>query len=266
VAIPKVIGGDDEDALALATALYGSMIVKTVPVSSTRAAEAVKLTENIFRSVNIALVNELKVIFGAMDIDVWEVIEAAKTKPFGFMPFYPGPGLGGHCIPIDPFYLSWKAREFDIRTRFIELAGEINSAMPRLVVDRLAEALDRTSRRGLNGSRVLLTGAAYKKNVDDMRESPSLRLIEMIEGRGATVDYHDPHIPVLPMTREHAALAGRRSVDLTPGAIASYDAVLIATDHDAVDYLALVEAARLVVDTRNACARAGAVSDKIVKA
>ncbi|TAN10508.1 MAG: nucleotide sugar dehydrogenase [Rhizobiaceae bacterium] len=264
--IPKVVGGDGEDALALATALYGSIVVSTVPVSSTRAAEAVKLTENIFRSVNIALVNELKVVYSAMGIDIWEIVEAAKTKPFGFMPFYPGPGLGGHCVPIDPFYLSWKAREFDIRTHFIELAGEINSAMPRLVVDRLAEALDRRKQRGLNGARILLIGAAYKKNVDDMRESPSLRLIEMIEGRGATVDYHDPHIPVLPMTREHAALCGRRSVELAPEAVSSYDAVLIATDHDAVDYRALVEAAGLVVDTRNACARAGAVSNKVVKA
>jgi UDP-N-acetyl-D-glucosamine dehydrogenase len=264
--IPKVVSGDGEDALALATALYGSIVVGTVPVSSTRAAEAVKLTENIFRSVNIALVNELKLVFGAMGIDVWEVIEAAKTKPFGFMPFYPGPGLGGHCIPIDPFYLSWKAREFDIRTRFIELAGEINSAMPGRVVDRLAEALDRRERRGLNGARILLVGAAYKKNVDDTRESPALRLIEMIEERGATVDYHDPHIPVLPTTRRHAALAGRRSVELTSETISSYEAVLIAVDHDAVDYPVLVEAARLVIDTRNACEHAGIVSDKVVKA
>jgi len=264
--IPKVVSGDGAEALALADALYGSIVVSTVPVSSTRAAEAVKLTENIFRSVNIALMNELKVVFGAMGIDIWEVIEAAKTKPFGFMPFYPGPGLGGHCIPIDPFYLSWKAREFDIRTRFIELAGEINSAMPRRVVDRLAEALDRREKRGLNGARILLIGAAYKKNVDDTRESPALRLIEMIEERGATVDYHDPHIPVLPMTREHAALSGRRSVEPTSEAVSFYDAVLIATDHDAVDYAALVAAARLVVDTRNACERAGALSDKVVKA
>ena len=264
--IPKVVGGDGEAAVALANALYGSLVVKTVPVSSTRAAEAVKLTENIFRSVNIALVNELKVVFDAMGIDVWEVIDAAKTKPFGFMPFYPGPGLGGHCIPIDPFYLSWKAREYDIRTRFIELAGEINSAMPRLVIDRLAAALDQRQRRGLNGSRILVVGAAYKKNVDDMRESPSLRLIEMLRERGAAVDYHDPHIPLLPKTREHASLAGWRSVELSPTNVASYDAVLIATDHDAVDYVRLVEAGRLIVDTRNACERAGAGLDKVVKA
>ncbi|MFZ2102385.1 MAG: nucleotide sugar dehydrogenase [Oricola sp.] len=264
--IPKVVGGDGADALEIAKALYGNFVVSTVPVSSTRTAEAVKLTENIFRSVNIALVNELKIIYGAMGIDIWEVIEAAKTKPFGFMPFYPGPGLGGHCIPIDPFYLSWKAREFDISTRFIELAGEINSSMPRMVVDRLAMAVDDALKRGMNGAHILVIGAAYKKNVDDMRESPALRLIELIEERGASADYHDPHIPVLPKTREHAALAGRKSVALDAKTVASYDAVLIATDHDAVDYKALVEAARVIVDTRNACERAGVVSDKIVKA
>ena len=264
-AIPKVVGADGAEALAVADALYGNLVVKTVPVSSTATAEAVKLTENIFRAVNIALVNELKVIYSAMGIDVWEVIDAAKTKPFGFMPFYPGPGLGGHCIPIDPFYLSWKAREYEINTRFIELAGEINSAMPRLVVEKLAEALDRHSSRGLNGARILLLGLAYKKNVDDIRESPSLRLIEMIEERGATVDYHDPYVPVLPKTREHSALAGRKSVSLDAANVASYDAVLIATDHDVVDYRALVAAAKIVVDSRNACARAGAFAGNVVK-
>lgn len=264
-AIPKVVGADGADALAIANALYSRLVVKTVPVSSSATAEAVKLTENIFRSVNIALVNELKVIYGAMGIDIWEVIDAAKTKPFGFMPFYPGPGLGGHCIPIDPFYLSWKAREYEINTRFIELAGEINSAMPRLVVERLAEALDRHANRGLNGARVLLIGLAYKKNVDDIRESPSLRLIEMIEQRGAAVDYHDPHVPVLPKTREHAALAGRRSVPIDADRVAAYDAVLIATDHDGIDYGGLVGAARLVVDSRNACARHGAFAANVVK-
>ncbi len=264
--IPKVVGGDGADALAIADALYGKLVVKTVPVSSTATAEAVKLTENIFRSVNIALVNELKIIYDAMGIDVWEVIDAAKTKPFGFMPFYPGPGLGGHCIPIDPFYLSWKAREFEISTRFIELAGEINTAMPKHVVERLAQALDARASRGLNGARVLIIGAAYKKNVDDMRESPSLRLMELIEHRGAKADYHDPHIPVLPRTREHAALAGRRSVPLDASTIGGYDAILIATDHDAVDYKALVGAARLVVDTRNACERAGAMAANVIKA
>lgn len=264
--IPKVVGGEGEAALRYAKAVYDALVVTTVPVSSTRAAEAVKLTENIFRAVNIALVNELKVIYDRMGIDVWEIIEAAKTKPFGYMPFYPGPGLGGHCIPIDPFYLTWKAREFDITTRLIELAGQINTAMPAYVVDRLAEALDRRFGKGLSRSRILLMGVAYKKNIEDPRESPALRLIELIEDRGATTDFHDPLIAVIPPTREHSALAGRRSVDLSPDAIATYDAVLIATDHDGVDYAGLVDAARLVIDTRNACARAGVTSDTIVKA
>ena len=263
---PKIVGGEGEDALRLATALYGGFVERTVPVSSTATAEAVKLTENIFRSVNIALVNELKTIYDAMGIDIWEVIDAAKTKPFGFMPFYPGPGLGGHCIPIDPFYLTWKAREFGILTKFIELAGEINTAMPAYVVARLAEALDKKSGRGLSGARILILGVAYKKNIDDMRESPSLVLIELLEKRGAKVEFHDPHIPVIPKTREHAALAGRRSQPLTPETIAGYDAILIATDHDAVDYAALVNNARLVVDTRNACARTGAMRGNVVKA
>ncbi|UZF91322.1 nucleotide sugar dehydrogenase [Bosea sp. NBC_00550] len=264
--IPKVVGGDGAEALELANAVYSALVVKTVPVSTSATAEAVKLTENIFRAVNIALVNELKVIYGKMGIDVWEVIEAAKTKPFGFMPFYPGPGLGGHCIPIDPFYLSWKAREYDITARFIELAGEINTAMPRLVVEKLAEALDRRFSRGLNGAKILVIGAAYKKNVDDMRESPALRLIELIEQRGAIADYHDPFVPVIPPTREHAALAGRRSISLRDGVIGTYQAVLIATDHDDVDYKALVAEARLVVDTRNACERHGALAEHVVKA
>ena len=264
--IPKVVGGDGREALEIAQELYGQFVVRTVPVSSTAAAEAVKLTENIFRSVNIALVNELKVIYAAMGIDIWEVIEAAKTKPFGFMPFYPGPGLGGHCIPIDPFYLSWKAREYDITARFIELAGEINTAMPRLVVEKLAQALDQRLGRGLRGARVLVIGAAYKKNVDDMRESPSLRLIELIEQRGAMVDYHDPHVPEIPMTREHAGLAGRRSVDLTAEIIRQHDAVLIATDHDAINYKMLAAEAPLVIDTRNACERNGKIADNVIKA
>ena len=261
--IPKVVGGDGADALAAAEALYSQFVVRTVPVSSPETAEAVKLTENIFRSVNIALMNELKQVYAAMGIDVWEVIEAAKSKPFGYMAFYPGPGLGGHCIPIDPFYLAWKAREFDVATRFVELAGEINTRMPYVVVDRLAEALDRLGQRGLRGARILLVGVAYKKNVDDMRESPSLKLVELLEGRGASVDYHDPFIPELPRTREHAALAGRRSVPLDATA---YDAALIATDHDGVDYARLAATARVVVDTRNACARAGLVARHIVKA
>jgi UDP-N-acetyl-D-glucosamine dehydrogenase len=264
--IPKVVGGDGEAALELARALYASFVVETVPVSSTAVAEAVKLTENIFRSVNIALVNELKQIYAAMGIDVWEVIEAAKTKPFGFMPFYPGPGLGGHCIPIDPFYLSWKAREYEIPARFIELAGEINTAMPRLVVEALARALDERLGRGLSGARILMLGAAYKKNVDDMRESPALRLMEMLEQRGSAVAYHDPHVPVIPPTREHASLAGRTSLPLTKEALRGHDAVLVATDHDAVDYALIAAEARLIVDTRNVFERKGAAMDRVVKA
>lgn len=264
--IPKVVGGDGADALELANAVYGALVVKTVPVSSSATAEAVKLTENIFRAVNIALVNELKVIYGKMGIDVWEVIDAAKTKPFGFMPFYPGPGLGGHCIPIDPFYLTWKAREFDVTTRFIELAGQINTAMPHWVVDRVAEALDRYQGRGLSGARILVLGIAYKKNIEDTRESPALKLIELLEERGATADYHDPFVPELPRTRKHGSLAGRASIPLTADVVEQYNAVLIATDHDAVDYSALVEAARLVIDTRNACAKAGATGKTIIKA
>ncbi|MFC4171908.1 nucleotide sugar dehydrogenase [Microvirga sp. GCM10011540] len=264
-AIPKVVGGDGPAALALADALYSQLVVKTVPVSSTATAEAVKLTENIFRAVNIALVNELKVVYAAMGVDIWEVIDAAKTKPFGFMPFYPGPGLGGHCIPIDPFYLTWKAREYDIATRFIELAGQINTRMPYYVVNKLAEAVDKGG-KPFTGSRILLLGVAYKKNVDDMRESPSLKLMELIEARGAQVDYHDPYIPEIPRTRKHADLMGRRSVALDAPTLAAYDAVLIATDHDNVDYRLVVDNARLVVDTRNACARAGLSGGRIVKA
>lgn len=256
-AIPRVVGGDGPDALAIAQAFYDALVVKTVSVTSLEAAEAVKLTENIFRAVNIALVNELKGVYAAMDIDVWEVIDAAATKPFGYMPFYPGPGLGGHCIPIDPFYLTWKAREYDIVTRFIELAGEINTAMPHKVVDDLAAALDQRLGRGLNGARILVLGIAYKKNVDDMRESPALKLIELIEARGGICAFHDPYIPAIPPTRRHAPLAGRTSRPLTPETVANHDAVLIATDHDSVDYAMVARAAKLIVDTRNACARHG---------
>ncbi len=264
--IPKVVGADDPTSLRLADALYESLIARTVPVSSSAAAEAVKLTENIFRSVNIALVNELKVIFDKMGIDVWEVIDAAKTKPFGFMAFYPGPGLGGHCIPIDPFYLTWKAREHEIVTRFIELAGEINTNMPHYVVDRLVEALDRSSGRGLNGARILVIGMSYKKNIEDTRESPSLKLIELIEKRGAKVDYHDPYVTEIPRTREYAQLAGRRSVELTADNLSDYDAAVISTDHDCIDWKHVARSAKLVVDTRNVCARSGAVNGNIAKA
>jgi len=235
-----------------------------VPVSSTEAAEAVKLTENIFRAVNIALVNELKVIFSEMDIDVWEVIDAAKTKPFGYMPFYPGPGLGGHCIPIDPFYLTWKAREFDISTRFIELAGEINVAMPRYVVTRTMSELDSRFKGGLNGAKILILGLAYKKNISDMRESPSLALMELFEKQGSLVSYHDPFVPEIPPTREHAEFTGRTSVDLeTTG---DFDAVVVATDHDEVDYEQIKDKAKLIIDTRNVYAKLGISSDNIAKA
>jgi UDP-N-acetyl-D-glucosamine dehydrogenase len=264
--IPKVLGADSAASLRLAKALYDTLVSRTVTVSSSSTAEAVKLTENIFRAVNIALVNELKTIYQKMGIDIWEVIDAAKTKPFGFMPFYPGPGLGGHCIPIDPFYLTWKAREFDVATRFIELAGQINSTMPYNVIDRLVEALDRTAAKGLNRSRVLVVGLAYKKNIEDMRESPSLRLIEILEKRGAYTDYHDPFVPVIPQTRDHAPLAGRQSVALSKEMLASYDVVLIATDHDVIDYETLAANSKLVVDTRNACARAGFTGPNVVKA
>jgi len=262
--IPKVIGGDGDAAREAACAFYGLFVERIVPVENAATAEAVKLFENIFRSVNIALVNELKVVYRAMGIDIWQVIEAAKTKPFGFMPFYPGPGLGGHCIPIDPYYLSWKAKEFDVRSQFVELAGEINSAMPRWVVDRLAEALDRSAGTGLSRAHVLVVGIAYKKNVDDTRESPALRLIELLESRGARTSFHDPWAPVIPPTREHASLSGRRSVTLDPTTIGDYDAVLIVTDHDDVDWSVLA-GARLVVDTRNRAEREGLAGPNLVK-
>jgi UDP-N-acetyl-D-glucosamine dehydrogenase len=264
--IPKVIGGDGPKAAEAAAALYGPFVERVVPVSSTATAEAVKLTENIFRAVNIALVNELKLVYDAMGIDIWEVIEAASTKPFGFMPFYPGPGLGGHCIPIDPFYLTWKAREFEVPVRFVELAGEINTAMPHIVVDRLAAALDRQSGKGLNGARALIVGLAYKKNVDDMRESPALRIMELLEARGAATDYHDPFIPEIGPTRMHAALAGRTSVPLDAATVGRYDVVLVVTDHAGIDWEALVAAAKLVVDTRNATKEVAANRERIVKA
>ncbi|WP_108662100.1 nucleotide sugar dehydrogenase [Acuticoccus kandeliae] len=257
--IPKVVAGDGADAAALVSAFYGAVVERIVPVGSTRTAEAVKLTENIFRAVNIALVNELKVVYADMGIDVWEVIDAAATKPFGFMPFYPGPGLGGHCIPIDPFYLTWKAREFGHATRFVELAGEVNVAMPDYVIARLAEGLDETLQKSLSASKVLVVGLAYKKNVSDVRESPSLRLIDILEARRVAVSYHDPHVEAVPPTRKHGPLEGRASVPLTAEALAAVDAVLIATDHDAVDYGLIAAHAPLIVDTRNAIRRRGLV-------
>jgi len=264
--IPKVVGGDGADALALVAAFYDQFVAGTIAVASCETAEAVKLTENIFRAVNIALVNELKMVYSAMGIDVWEVIKAASSKPFGFMPFYPGPGLGGHCIPIDPFYLTWKAREYDISTRFIELAGEINTAMPRYVIERLQSALNERQGKGLKGARVLILGVAYKKNVEDMRESPTLKIIELLEARGASVAYHDPFVAEIARSREHPEFAGRRSVPLTAETAASADVALICTDHDGVDYRVVVEHCPLVVDTRNACAHAGCAAANVVKA
>jgi UDP-N-acetyl-D-glucosamine dehydrogenase len=243
--IPKVIGGLTPECLQKAMAVYTLAIKKLVPVESCRVAEATKLMENIFRSVNIALVNELKLVYGRMGIDIWQVIEAAKTKPFGFMPFYPGPGLGGHCIPIDPFYLTWKAREYGMHTRFIELAGEVNAAMPDHVISRVAEALNEHG-KPLRGSKVLLLGLAYKANVDDMRESPSLVLIERLEGKGAKVDYNDPYIPEIPVTREHAALAGRRSQPIGK----DYDCILVSTAHQDYDGAAIAKLGVPIIDTR----------------
>jgi UDP-N-acetyl-D-glucosamine dehydrogenase len=261
--IPKVIGANTETARQLTKTLYDQVIVKTVPVSSSQAAEATKLLENIFRSVNIALVNELKMIFDRMGIDVWEVIEAAKTKPFGYMPFYPGPGLGGHCIPIDPFYLTWKAREYEMNTRFIELAGEVNTSMPFWVVSKVMEALNERG-KSLKGCKVLVLGAAYKKDIDDPRESPSFKLMEILLERGAEVDYNDPYIPELPSMRMYDIK--RKSVELNPKNLAKYDFVLISTDHTAYDWDFIVEHAKLVVDTRNATSKVKKNREKIVKA
>jgi UDP-N-acetyl-D-glucosamine dehydrogenase len=245
--IPKVCGGDTESCLQAGIALYSPAIDRVVPVSSTRAAELTKLLENIHRAVNIGLVNEMKIIADKMAIDIHEVIRAAATKPFGFTPYYPGPGLGGHCIPIDPFYLTWKARQYGLHTRFIELAGEINSDMPHWVIGKLAEALNQRS-RSVKGARVLVLGIAYKKNVEDMRESPSVELMEILRDKGALVDYADPHVPVFPTMREHHF--DLDSVALTPQSLASYDVVLLATSHDAFDYQLIQRHARLIVDTR----------------
>ncbi|MDB6125093.1 MAG: wbpA 1 [Pedosphaera sp.] len=251
--IPKVVGGLTPACLERAKALYLRAIKTVVPVSSCRAAEATKLLENIFRSVNIALVNELKVVYSAMDIDIWEVIQAAKTKPFGFMPFYPGPGLGGHCIPIDPFYLAWKARQVGQETRFVELAGEINTAMPQYVVGRIAEALN-AQKKALNGSRILLLGLAYKPDVDDVRESPTFVLMDLLKERGAEVAYYDPHVPIIKPTREHGHWTGVASVAWNRETISGFDAVLVSTAHRAVNYKELAEWAGRIVDSRNVMA------------
>lgn len=261
--IPKVVGGYGPKSAKLAVALYGGAIKQVVPVESCEVAEACKIVENVYRCVNIAMVNELKIVFDKMGIDVWSVINAAKTKPFGYQAFYPGPGLGGHCIPIDPFYLTWKARHYGETTRFIELAGEINTRMPEYVINRVAAALNERG-RAINGSRVLVLGLAYKKDVDDMRESPSIHLIEMLKSRGAKVDYNDPHIPAAPRQREHNL--GLKSVPITAASLKKYDCVLISTDHSSYDYDMIVKNARLVVDTRNATQGIRTGRDKIVKA
>ncbi len=264
--IPKIVGGFTPACLEKAKALYASAIKTVVPVSSCRAAEATKLLENIFRSVNIALINELKMVYAAMGIDIWEVIDAAKTKPFGYMPFYPGPGLGGHCIPIDPFYLTWKAREFGQSTRFIELAGEINTAMPEYVIGRAVEALN-SIRKSVNGSRVLILGLAYKPNVDDDRESPSYHLMDLLDQRGAKVKYFDPHVPVIRPSREHSRWAGLQSISWNEKTLAEFDVVIISTAHDAVNYKQLGKWAANIVDTRNAMAEVpGLSAAKIWKA
>jgi len=249
--IPKVVGGYTEDCLKAASALYGSVVKRVVPVSSTRVAEAAKLLENIFRCVNIAMVNELKLLFDKMGINVWEVIGAASTKPFGFMPFYPGPGLGGHCIPIDPFYLTWKAREYDFHTKFIELAGEINTYMPYYVVERVVAALNSRD-KPLHAARVLVLGIAYKKNVDDMRESPALKIIEILKASGATVDYCDPHVPKIPKLRKYDLKMS--SAPLTPENLVSYDCAVLVTDHSDFDYEFIYKHSNMLIDTRNAFA------------
>ena len=245
--IPKVVGGCTPSCLKAGVALYGKVIDQVVPVSSTKAAEMTKLLENIHRAVNIGLVNEMKIISDRMGIDIHEVIRAAATKPFGFVPYYPGPGLGGHCIPIDPFYLTWKAREYGVHTRFIELAGEINSKMPEWVVDKIADALNRRE-RSIMGSKILVLGIAYKKNVDDMRESPAVELMEMLQEKGASIAYTDPWVPVFPKMREHHF--DLSSVELTPESIATFDLVLVATNHDIFDYAMIQKHAKLIVDTR----------------
>jgi UDP-N-acetyl-D-glucosamine dehydrogenase len=260
--IPKVVGGVNPPSGRAAANLYAQIVGRVVPVSSTRVAEMTKLLENIFRCVNIALVNELKLLCQRMGMDVWEVIDSAATKPFGFMPFYPGPGLGGHCIPVDPYYLSWKAREYDFATRFIELAGEINTSMPYHVVDAVAEALNERE-KSLKGSRVLVLGVAYKKDIDDLRESPSLKLMQLLLERGAKLDYNDPFFPALHKMR-HYDYSHMRSVAIDPQSLGSYDCVLISTDHSSYDYQQIVTSAKLVVDSRNATRHVKSNREKVV--
>jgi UDP-N-acetyl-D-glucosamine dehydrogenase len=261
--IPKVVGGVTPGCLELATALYAEAIKKVVPVASTRVAEATKILENVYRAVNIALVNELKITFERMGINVWDVIEAAKTKPFGFQPFYPGPGLGGHCIPIDPFYLTWKAREYGVATRFIELAGEVNAGMPAYVIHRLMDALNERG-KALKGARVLVLGAAYKKDTDDPRESPGLEIMDELIRKGARVDYSDPHLPRLPVGRRHSI--DLASVPLSETSLGQYDAVLLVTDHSGFPYELIHRSASLIVDSRNAFRARGLDGPHVVPA
>ncbi|MFA3783788.1 nucleotide sugar dehydrogenase [Melioribacteraceae bacterium 4301-Me] len=260
--IPKVVGGITKKCTEITCALYDKITIETVPVSSAKTAEATKLLENIYRSVNIALVNELKMIFDKMNIDIWEVIEAAKTKPFGFQAFYPGPGLGGHCIPIDPFYLSWKAKEYDFTTKFIELAGEINTLQPYYVVERLTELLNKRN-KPIKESKILIVGVAYKKNVDDLRESPALKLIDILQKKDATVKYFDPFIPKLPKTRKYEFVM--KSIALTKENLKQFDAVLIVTDHDMIDYNLIAKNSKLIIDTRNIMGRLGIFYNNIFK-
>ena len=259
--IPKIIGADTAKGLEIVDALYSSVIQTTVPVSGTKAAEATKLMENIFRAVNIALVNELKIVFDKMGIDIWEVIEASKTKPFGFMPFYPGPGLGGHCIPIDPFYLTWKAKEFGISTRFIELAGEVNISMPDYVLQKVLFGLHQAG-KNIADCRILLLGLAYKKDVDDDRESVTYKFMEMLQQHEAEVDYNDPHVPIIKSKRDYKQFVGKKSVPLEK--MDQYDLTVILADHTSYDYEAIVSQSKIIVDTRNACKNIK--SDKIIKA
>lgn len=261
--IPKIVGGVTKSCREVAEALYSQVVKTTVSVSSPRVAEAAKLLENIYRSTNIALVNELKVVFERMNVDIWEVIEAAKTKPFGFQAFYPGPGFGGHCIPIDPFYLTQKAREYEVNTKFIELAGEVNTFQPYFVVGRAVEVLNQHN-KALKGSKILILGVAYKKNVDDMRESPSLKLIELLRERGAEIDYNDPYVSKLPQTRKYKF--DMHSVELRKDVLHLYDLVLLATDHDDYDYQFIRKYARLILDTRNAFKIKGLREGNVFKA
>ena len=264
--IPKVVGADSSDAIRVALAFYRQVVIEVIAVTSTATAEAVKLTENVFRAANIALVNELKIAYAAMDVDIWEVINAAKTKPFGYMAFYPGPGLGGHCIPIDPFYLTWKAQTLGVATRLVALSGEINSEMPEVVVARLSACIRQVHQRDLAAAQILLIGVAYKKNVDDVRESPALHIWDLLEAQGAVVSYHDPIVTRVPATRKHNSLEGKQSVALSAETLEKYDAALIVTDHDDVDYRLLVEHCPVVVDTRNICDRLGMRSANVFKA